>query len=238
MITEVNIMTSFVVMLREGYLEHLFNMFEYLNIKLNSRMVFDPKYPDIDVSRFKKCDWKHFYTTAKEAIPDNAPEPCGKDIDIRVVVGSDYTGDSVTRISSTSFFISMNIDLVRWYSKKQSTIESSIFGPELFSIKVVMETVKGLIYKLYMMEIPFDRPIFMYCDNMSVIHNTQRPASTLKKKLNSLCYHMVRESAAMGGLLTGHITSTENYKDLGMKVIVSVQKRNHLISMLLYDIPD
>ena len=113
MITEVNIMASFVVIIGEGHLKNLFHMFEYLKIKLSSRMVFDPKHHDIDVSHFKECDWRHFYTTTKEAVPDNDPEPCGKDIDLRVMVGSDYTGDSVTRISRTTFFIFMNIDLVR-----------------------------------------------------------------------------------------------------------------------------
>jgi hypothetical protein len=33
---------------------------------------------------------------------------------------------------------------------------------------------------------------FFYGDNMSVLHNTQRPKSVLKKKSNSLCYHLVR----------------------------------------------
>ena len=50
-------------------------MFAYLKNKHNSRMVFDPSYPDIDRTQFKECDWKNFYTTAKEAIPGNAPNP-------------------------------------------------------------------------------------------------------------------------------------------------------------------
>jgi hypothetical protein len=33
-----------------------------------------------------------------------------------------------------------------------------------------------------MMGIPIDGPAFVYGDNMSVIHNTQRPESMLKKK--------------------------------------------------------
>ena len=73
---------------------------------------------------------------------------------------------------------------------------------------------------------------------MSVIHNTQRPESTLKKKSNSICYHAVRESVAMGESLTGHIDTNENMADLATKVIRAGQKRDHLVGKLLYDICD
>ena len=52
---------------------------------------------------------------------------------------------------------------------------------------------------------------------MSVILNMQRLESTLKKKSNTICYHAVRESAAMGESLTGHINSMENPADLAKK---------------------
>ena len=60
---------------REGHLENMFNMFAYLKMNHNSRMVFDPTYLDVDMSSFKECDWESFYAGFKEAIPINAPEP-------------------------------------------------------------------------------------------------------------------------------------------------------------------
>ena len=77
MITEVNMMASFLALPREGHLENVSHIFAYLKIKHNSRMVFDPSYPDIDIFSFKECNWKNSYPTAKEAIPNNAPEPRG-----------------------------------------------------------------------------------------------------------------------------------------------------------------
>jgi hypothetical protein len=64
----------------------------------------------------------------------------------------------------------------------------------------------------------------MYGDNMSVIRNTQRQESMLKKKSNSICYHAVCESVAMGESLTGHIGTNENVGDLAMKELYE-QKR-------------
>ena len=51
-------------------------------------------------------------------------------------------------------------------------------------MKIVMETIQGIIYKLMIMGVPISVPSYINGDNMSVIHNTQRPESTLKKKRN------------------------------------------------------
>jgi hypothetical protein len=57
-------------------------------------------------------------------------------------------------------------------------------------------------------------PTFVYGDNISVVHNTQRPESVLKKKSNSICYHAARESAAMGESIIGHVPSVDNPSDI------------------------
>jgi alpha-L-fucosidase len=61
---------------QEGHLEAVYRIFAYLNKKHNSCMVFDPTYPEIDMSTFKECNWKEFYTEAKEPLHPNIPEPC------------------------------------------------------------------------------------------------------------------------------------------------------------------
>ena len=103
------------------------------------------------------------------------------------------------------------------------------------AMKVSMETARGLRYKLRMMGVPLSGPTYIYGDNMSVIHNTQTPESTLKKKSNEICYHAVRESVAMGESLVGHISSENNPADLGSKLIPPGAKRDRLVDMVLYD---
>ena len=88
------------------------------------------------------------------------------------------------------------------------------------------------------MGVPFDSPAYVYGYNMSEIHNTQRPESSLKKKSNSICYHAVRESVAMGEILTNHVPSEHNPADIATKIIPSGMKRDYLVSLLLYDIAD
>ena len=48
---------------------------------------------------------------------------------------------------------------------------------------------------------------------MSVIKNSQTPESQLKKKNNTICYHAMRESMAMGEMLCAYVRSKDNYAE-------------------------
>lgn len=52
-----------------------------------------------------------------------------------------------------------------WYSKAQSTIESSTFGAEFVAAKIAVELVEGIQYKLWMFGIPIDGPVNTFVDN-------------------------------------------------------------------------
>ena len=78
----------------------------------------------------------------------------------------------------------------------------------------------------------------MYDANISVIHNTQRPESTLKKKSNSICYHVVGESLATGESIITHIPSVDNCAFSTTKFFSADQKKNNLVLKILYDIVD
>jgi hypothetical protein len=117
---------------REGHLDALLHLFAYIEKKHNARVVFDPSYPMIDMSVFKECDWKHMYGDVREAIPPNAPEERGKEVDLRLFVDSDHAGDQLTRRSRSGFLIYLNMSPIVWYSKKQATIETSVFGAVLY----------------------------------------------------------------------------------------------------------
>ena len=237
-ITEVSELSSFLAMPREGHLDAVFHLFNYLEKRHNARIVFDPCYPTIDMTSFKECDWSSFYGNVQEAIPPNAPEPRGKDVDLRMFVDSDHAGDKRTRRSRTGFIIFLNMAPIVWFSKKQATIETSVFGAEFVAMKQGMECLRGLRYKLRMMGVAISGPSYIYGDNMSVIHNTQRPESMLKKKSNSICYHAIREAVAMGECLTGHVSTHDNPADICTKVIPGGRKRDHLVGLLLHDLVD
>ena len=65
--------------------------------------------------------------------------------------------------------------LVYWISKKQPTIETYVFCVDFVALKHVMESLRGILYKLLIMGVHLSVWSYVYGYNMSVIHNTQRP---------------------------------------------------------------
>jgi hypothetical protein len=97
-----------------------------------------------------------------------------------------------------------------------------------------IEAARALRYKLRMMGIPILVTLYCYRDNMSVIHNTQKPESTLKKKSNSICYHFCREAVAMGEAMTAHIRSEDIPSDICTKFIPGGIKRDRICDVILH----
>ena len=46
---------------------------------------------------------------------------------------------------------------VKWYSKRQKTVETSSYGSELVATRIAIELVQELRYKLRMLGVPIDR---------------------------------------------------------------------------------
>jgi hypothetical protein len=138
------------------------------------------------------------YGDVKELVPYDDTFPRGKEVDICLFADSDHAGEQFTRSSMIVFVIYLNMVPFVWFSKHHPTVESSVFGAEFVAMKNGIETCRGICYKLRMMGVTFDGPKYVYGDTMYVVHNTQFPESVLKKKSNSIYYHVVHESAAMG----------------------------------------
>ena len=88
--TEILMLTSYLALPREGHLEAVFHVFLYLWAKHNSKLAFDPNYPEINHDSFKKHNWVEFYGNVKEAILNNMPEPRSRSVDLRMHVDSDH----------------------------------------------------------------------------------------------------------------------------------------------------
>jgi hypothetical protein len=173
-------------------------VFTYLGLHHNAIVLFDPTHPSVDMGTFIKTDWNSMYGDVKEMITSDAPVSDGKEVDLHLFVDSDHAGEQFTRRSRTGFVIYLSMVPIVCFSKHQPTVESSVFGAEFVAMKNGIETCRGLRYKLRMMGVALSGPTYVYGDNIYVVHNTHRPESVLKKKSNSICYHAVHDSSAMG----------------------------------------
>jgi hypothetical protein len=71
-----------------------------------------------------------------------------------MMVDSNHAGDKLTRRSRTGFLVFLNMLLINWLSQKQTTIESSVFGTEFVAMKLGVEALRDIRYKLRMMGVP------------------------------------------------------------------------------------
>jgi hypothetical protein len=107
-------------------------------------------------------------------------------VQINVFVDADHAGNCITRRSHTVILIYLNSAPIIWYSKAQSTVETSTFGSEFVAMKTAVEMIDALRYKLRMFGIPIEGATNVFCDNQSVVTNSTIPDSTLRQKHNAI----------------------------------------------------
>ena len=86
------------------------------------------------------------------------------------------------------------------------------------------------------MGIPCEGPAYIQGDNQSVLANTTIPNSTLKKKSQSIAYHLIREGASRDEWRTTYLNTHENEADLLTKLLPHGAKRVKFVTSLLHHI--
>ena len=229
----VALLSSFLVQPRRGHMEAIYSIYGYLKHHNRSTMVFDDAMIDWKDTDFSHYDWTDFYHEAKENIPPNAPVPRGNPVQINAFVDANHARNRVTRRSHTGILIYLNTAPILWYSKAQTTVETSTFGSEFVAMRIAVDLIEGLRYKLRMFGVPIDGPANVLSDNMAVIQNSTIPSSTIKKKHNAICYHRVREAVASGIIRIAKIDTKENLADLFTKPLPAALL-HHLMQRILY----
>jgi len=180
--TEVAMLSAHNPMPREGHLEGIYHIFSYLKGHENSRIVFDPTYPNIDDRHFKSVDWGDFNPEATDELPPCMPEHLGVPVKVTCFVDVDHAGNLLTHHSHSGILIFLNKAPIVWYSKHQNMVESSTFGSEFVAMRIATDLIISLCYKLRMFGVPLFGPANAFCDNQGVVNNTAMPESMLSKK--------------------------------------------------------
>ena len=217
----------------QRHLEAAYNIFGYLDKHADSTLVFDDKEPRIDESVFEQVDWSDMPYDREEELPPNMPEPLGNSITISAFVDADHAGNLLTRKSHTGIIIFVNNSPISWFSKRQTTVESSTFGSEFVAMRICVDMIESLRYKLRMFGIPIGGPTNVFCDNRGVVANASRPESTLNKKHNAICYHRVREAAAKGIVRIAKEDTVTNTADLLTKSLPTERRRELLLQIFI-----
>ena len=210
-----NTLARFANMPRDGHYQRALRLFGYLKHHVKGKIWMDPDDPCLDGIIFNKQNWKDLYPDAEEATDPDAPDPLiEKDVQITAMVDASHGSCYDTRRSVTGYIIMVGRSIIKWYSKRQNTVESSSYGSELVAMRIAVEAILEIRYKLRMMGIKIAPTSNLLCDNQAVIINTQLPTSSLKKKHNSVAYHKCREAVAADIIRTAHISTHINVADV------------------------
>ena len=85
-----------------------------------------------------------------------------------------------------------------------------------------------------MMGVPIDGTCKTFCDNDSVVKNTTRPESPLRKKANSISYHKIRESIAALWIALTKEPGDSNVADILTKLVPG-PRLEKLSAMCMWD---
>jgi hypothetical protein len=172
------------------------------------------------------ADFQEYYRGAEEEMPHNMPTPKGNGVKITVFVDASNGAKKVTRRSHTGFIIFVNRAPIMWYSKRQQTVKSSAFSSEFIALKVALESLEGLRFKLRMFGVPLPKgdPAQVYCDNEAVVKNLTKVESSLNKKHSSIAYHFTRWIVAASVATIAWIKSADNLADAMTKILTETTR--------------
>lgn len=220
---------------RAGHLKRALRIFGYLNGSARGKLYLDPSDPNLDGIPFVSNNWTEVYPDAQEYLPDKMPKPTSlyEPLHLAVFVDASHGFDEITRRSVTGYIICLGRSIIKWHSKRQNTIETSSYGAEHVALRIAIEALLEIRYKLGMMGIPIHQTSTVLCDNAAVIVNTQFPSSSLKKKHNSVAYHKAREAVAARIIRMGKVPGDSNISDLQTKPVGPIGIQHYLLATIL-----
>ena len=92
-----------------------------------------------------------------------------KELQISIFVDSNHGHDKITGKSVTGIIVFVGRTPIYWESKRQSSVQTSIFGAEFISMKKAVEEAVTTRYYLRSMGVKVSKPSIIYADNLSAI---------------------------------------------------------------------
>ena len=225
-------LSSYQALPREGHLEQFYHIFTFLKKNPKLTLYFDPKEPITNPSWFdgdaREVFKDQYSDVCKQLPPDHlCPEPKGVSVSTTAYVDSSHAANKVTRRSHTGFLIFLNIAPIIWFSKRQNTVEAIAFSSKFIAMRVCVEHITALPFKLRMFGVTVDDPTTVLCDNLSIVRNSSILLSTLNKKHCSIAYHSTRWHVAAGVVRVVWINTDDNLADAMTKRLTR-EKRDRL----------
>ena len=104
----------------------------------------DPSLPNINHGDFvtKPHDFTEYYRDAIESIPGGMLRPLGRPVTTTAFVDASFAANKKTRKSHSGFLIFVNRAPIAWFSKRESTVETSTFSVEFMAMKSCLNAIE------------------------------------------------------------------------------------------------
>jgi hypothetical protein len=216
-----------------AHLERMLRLFGYLKNHPQLGILIDPEPHPLPTMQDIEVNWEEQYPNHGEELPPSMLKAKSNPVNLTAYVDANHAHDKMTRRSVTGYIIFINNTPIKWYSKRQNTVESSTYGAELVALRIAVEGIIEFRYKLRMMGLFMEGPSQILCDNKSVVLNMTLPSSTLKKKHNAIAYHRVRETVAAKVIKVNHIDGKKNLADILTKATDGITFKKHVETCLV-----
>jgi hypothetical protein len=238
---EVSLLSQYQSAPRQGHLEQALQIVAYLSKKPKLTLYMNPEEPVVPDDMFSNTDPKEFqeyYRGANEELPHRMPRPRGNPVVTSAFVDASHAANKKTRRSHSGHVLFVNRAPVKWFSKRQQTVETSAFSSEFIALKHCIEDIEFLRFKLRMFGVPLmeengSTATRVFCDNESMVKNTSNVESTLNKKHSAVAYHFARWNVAAGVCKITWIRTGENIADAMTKRLPEAT-RDHLYGSWTY----
>ena len=204
--TAVMTMSSFRVAPRKGHLERVKRIYGYLLRFKGATICFVTEEPDFSALPVQHYDWMYtVYGDVKELVPQDIPEPLGKCVVTVSYVDANLFHDIITGRSVSGILHMLNKTPIKYFSKKQGTVETATYGSEFVAARIATEQIMDLRIMLRYLGVPIREVSYLFGDNKSVVDTSSIPHFKLHKRHMALSFHRVREAIVSKMLYFGFL---------------------------------
>jgi hypothetical protein len=135
--------------------------------------------------------------------------PKGKDLSLMAYTNADWAGCIDDRRSTSGAVFYLGGCLVSWLSKKQSSISLSTVEGEYIATTTCCTQVLWMKQTLIDIQVEYNEPIPIYCDNTSPISISKNSVMHSKTKHIPIKYHFLQEQVAEKNIRVEYVGTKE-----------------------------